>query len=682
MHRRDLLILLLLAGAALLYGSLFPSRAQDDPLPAPVPSWDAANNQACWAPVANADQYPIGFEPWRADILYYSVTSTTDDNNIVTQLCRVVTGLRPGDVIIMSAWDNGPPARESALTRLTIPTPPTEAPTTVPTTAPTEVPTEVPTEIPSTPTPTHTPTHTATPTHTLTPTHTPTPTLTPTTGPLPAHVSAGPLITETDANGVATRHCRSLAGLQAGDRLKVRASSDDPRYTDSPWSSSVSVAAVATFTPTLTPTSTPTPSNTPTPTPTKIPLVAPSVTIATDGASVSWTAVTGATGYQVRWRLQGSSEWESSLHLPTTTLSLALSGLLEGSTQQQSRSTATAVYEMQVGVSGTTDEPVQWSNTFQVEPPSNPPSALPKLGTPNPVFYSKSGRVCWDLISGAPAVNNYLSTFVPTHQGAKYVGSIVKENTQNGDQFCQQLGEGFVNGESVKIKATNPSTHQDSEWGEVTLSGLATRLAAPPNPLWQPNEFSWGKVTGAPDTSDYAAKHEGGASDTARARSSFAVGPPPPGYGEVQCNDKPAGEGGKCWVLWDQIDVGMRLSIQACANGRKNKFECNEHPSNSPKASIEAHLRSVRDSPTECDSERPNYVTTTVPFEHYLNASERLICSTLRIHMCAKNDYLEEAATAGSYLAGKIPAISAFSSEISFAINELKKISRIGKLKD
>ncbi len=271
--------------------------------------------------------------------------------------------------------------------------------------------------------------------------------------------------------------------------------------------------------------------------------------------------------------------------------------------------------------------------------PTSLPSELPKLDTPDLVFDSVSARVCWDLIPGAPEKNNYRFFTFPINEDTKHEEPLVKESTQNGVQFCLQLGEGYVNGDVVKVRAYNPSSHQNSDWGEVTVSGLAARLAEPPNPRWEPDKFSWGKVEGAPDASDYLVVGTVGTSDTGREPSYFAATPPSPDYGFVYCNDKPAGEGGECWILWHNVDIDMQLSVQACANGFKNGYECNEYPSNSPIVSIYADERSLPPLPG-CEADYA-LITIEKTYEHREHASKLLICNILRFRICVREEYID-----------------------------------------
>ena len=252
----------------------------DGELAAPRLTWDGLN--LCWPPVANAENYvdPVAFDEDGIPISNISGRVTvgarvthTDANGAVTQICHPVIGLRPGDEIGTLAYSNGPPFVPSDWVEITLQA----------------------ADIP------------ITPTVTPTPSTTPTPTLTPVPRPLtapanlsfdanlhnfcwdavahadrypldiPSHVSAGALITQTDANGVATRHCHRLSGVVAGDQLQVRASSDSPYYLDSPWSAAVTVAAVVAFTPTPTATITLTPISTHVPT--QIPTFAPTSSI-------------------------------------------------------------------------------------------------------------------------------------------------------------------------------------------------------------------------------------------------------------------------------------------------------------------------------------------------------------------------------------------------------------------
>ena len=268
-----------------------------------------------------------------------------------------------------------------------------------------------------------------------------------------------------------------------------------------------------------------------------------------------------------------------------------------------------------------------------------PPSDLPKLGTPDPVFDSNNARICWDLIPDAPDKNDYIAD-LPNKPVPVYLHSTVVEDTEDGTQFCRTLGEGFATGDTIGIRAlsSDSDTHRDSDWGEVTIRGLVARLAEPPNLRWEPDKFSWGKVEGAPEASDYVPIATGGVSETARDPSYFAAIPPSPDYGRVHCNNKPAGEGGECWILWHVVNIDMELNVQACANGWKNGFECNMHPSNSPRVSITAHERSLPPLPG-CEAEDSKLIVIDKHHEFREYASTKLICSILRFRLCAREQY-------------------------------------------
>ncbi len=495
------LLLLVVTLTPLLLSNTLRTSAQGSRPARPMLEWDAANSRVCWAPIPNADEYPWGIEPWRADTYLQGIVSTTDENGVVTQLCRVAVGIMPGDQIIMPAWDNGPPGRESEVARLTIPESSTEA---TPTDVPTDVPTAVPTAVP-TMEPTLADGELAAPrltwdglnlcwppvanadeyvipvafdangdrisgtgeratvgarvTHTdangtvtqichpvtglrpgdeigtlaysngppfvpsdwveitlqaadipITPTLTLTPSLTPTPQPLaapanvsfdanlhnfcwdavphadrypldiPSHVSAGALITQTDTHGVATRHCQRLSGAVAGDQLQVRASSDSPYYLDSPWSAALTVAAVVAFTPTATATSTPILTSTPTLVPTSS-QPAPS-NIESNGATVSWDAVSGATSYRLQWRNSSISNWQGMVTVNAPQASFEFDGTQEGFTRHsQLRSTIeehTIIVRAQAIIG---NSPTAWSAevefTLQIIPPPPAPATLP-----------------------------------------------------------------------------------------------------------------------------------------------------------------------------------------------------------------------------------------------------------------------------------------------------------------
>ena len=268
--------------------------------------------------------------------------------------------------------------------------------------------------------PTPTPTVTNTPTNTSTPTATVTVAQTPTNAPLKQLTSPRNLRHQgyrsvawdsvTGAIGYRLRWSQpggswsfrtvgasptfyTITALNHGVlyEVQVRALGDETEYEKrSPWSGVVQLRPgtrpTMTFTPTATPapSSTPIPTNKPIPTATPIPTSTPTATATptprplerpanlrhVSGSTVAWDAVTGATGYRLRWGLPGGSKEFRTVG--ASPLRYEISGL-----------TLNTLYEVQVRALGDEKEYEKqgpWSGILQI----NAAATLTPSRTPIP----------------------------------------------------------------------------------------------------------------------------------------------------------------------------------------------------------------------------------------------------------------------------------------------------------
>jgi titin len=203
---------------------------------------------------------------------------------------------------------------------------------------------------------------------------------------------------------------------------------------------------------------------------------------------VSWTAVSGATGYTVEYQTDSSSEWTPVQETLTTT-SYTHSGLTEG---------VTYTYRVKAAIN---DSESGYSTTVSRTAQYVPPAPAAPTGVTATAQSSSSVSVSWNVVSGATSYKVYYRTssssastrnLAGTVTSASYTHTGLQANTTYYYYIRAVTGAGAESAYSVYASATTLSSGSGG-------GAAPTKLATPTNILAYSGDsfvqISWTEVS-------------------------------------------------------------------------------------------------------------------------------------------------------------------------------------------